>query len=158
MPARMYRVLLWTALLALMSLIFAFSAQPGEASNSMTEAAVIPLAARLASIQEEGGEQLTEMLYMIIGTIVRKMAHLCEYALLGALICLLLRGYGLRMRWLPALLGVAYAIGDEVHQSFVPGRLGTPVDVLIDTAGVIMGLLAVRWISEFRRKKHVHDQ
>ena len=32
------------------------------------------------------------------------------------------------------------------------------VDVLIDTAGVVLGVLAVQWISDFRRKKHVHDQ
>ena len=158
MPERVYRVLLWAALFALMALIFVFSAQPGEASNSMTEAAVMPFAEKLASIQADGGEQLTEQLYLIIGTIVRKIAHLCEYALLGVLLCLLLRAYGLGMRWLPVLLGVAYAIGDEVHQTFVPGRLGTPVDVLIDTAGVGLGVLAVQWISDFRRKKHVHNQ
>ena len=50
-------------------------------------------------------------------TILRKGAHMTEYAILGAL---LLRALG---RELPALaVGIAYAITDELHQHFVRGR------------------------------------
>lgn len=156
MPGRIYRVILWSALLTLLAVIFAFSAQPGTQSNELTEAAVMPLAELLASVQE-GGEETVELLYIIIGSVVRKVAHVLEYALLGLLIQLLLCAYGIQNRWLSVALGVAYAITDEVHQAFVPGRLGTPVDVLIDAAGVIIGVFAVKWISEWR-KNHVHDQ
>lgn len=155
MPVRLYRVILWTALLVLLAVIFAFSAQPGTQSNELTEAAVMPLAELLASVQE-GGEDTVELLYIIIGSIVRKIAHVLEYALLGLLIHLLLRAYGVQKRWLAVALGVIYAVTDEVHQAFVPGRLGTPVDVMIDAAGVIIGVFSVKWISEWR-KKHVHD-
>lgn len=148
--------MLWTALLTLMAVIFAFSAQPGEQSNELTEAAVMPLADLLASAQD-GGAETVALLYYILGTMARKAAHVLEYALLGLLICLLLRSYGAVQRWLPIALGIAYAAADEVHQAFVPGRLGTPVDVLIDALGVIIGVLAAKWISE-RREKHVHDQ
>ena len=40
--------------------------------------------------------------------------------------------------------GIAYAISDEVHQHFVPGRVGSPVDVLIDSVGVAVGVLLWR--------------
>jgi VanZ family protein len=72
-------------------------------------------------------------------TILRKGAHVTEYALLAAL---LLRAVG---RAMPALaLGIAYAASDEVHQSFVRGRHASPVDVAIDTGGLVLGLLAWR--------------
>ena len=47
-------------------------------------------------------------------------------------------------------LGSLYAISDEVHQSFVPGRLGSPVDVAIDAIGVAAGV--VLWQSVRARR------
>lgn len=74
--------------------------------------------------------------------VLRKIAHTVEYAILGAL---LLRALG---RATPAfLLGVAYAVSDEVHQHFVPGRRGAPLDVLIDAVGVGLGILAWRRLA-----------
>jgi VanZ family protein len=68
-------------------------------------------------------------------TILRKLAHTAEYALLGAL---LLRAVG-RAR-LAFVLGVVYAASDELHQTFVRGRHGSPIDVGIDAVGVAIGL------------------
>jgi VanZ family protein len=72
-------------------------------------------------------------------TILRKGAHMTEYAILGLL---LLRAIG---KELPALaLGIAYAITDELHQHFVRGRHASPIDVLIDTVGLAIGIFIVR--------------
>jgi len=72
-------------------------------------------------------------------TILRKGAHMTEYAILGLL---LLRAIG---RELPALaVGIGYAITDEVHQHFVSGRHASPIDVLIDTIGLALGIFVVR--------------
>ena len=69
--------------------------------------------------------------------VLRKAAHVTEYAVLGAL---LVRA----VAEAPAfVLGVAYAVTDEVHQSFVDGRAGTPLDVTIDAAGVLAGIALV---------------
>ena len=69
-------------------------------------------------------------------TILRKGAHVTEYAVLGLL---LLRALG---REAPAFLaGVAYAVTDEIHQHFVRGRHASPVDVAIDAVGVAAGIL-----------------
>ena len=63
--------------------------------------------------------------------ILRKCAHITEYAILGFL---LMRAFG---RPAPALaLGALYAASDEVHQHFVRGRHGAWYDVVIDTVGV----------------------
>jgi VanZ family protein len=78
-------------------------------------------------------------------TILRKGAHMTEYAILGLL---LLRALG---RELPAFaLGIAYAITDEIHQHFVRGRHASPIDVLIDTAGVAIGIFLVSRLFQTR--------
>lgn len=71
-------------------------------------------------------------------TVLRKGAHVAEYTILGLL---LLRAIG---RELPALaVGIAYAITDELHQHFVRGRHASAVDVLIDTAGLAIGIFVI---------------
>jgi VanZ family protein len=66
---------------------------------------------------------------------LRKIAHAAEYAVLGAL---LLRAT-VRAR-VAFALGVAYAVSDEIHQTFVAGRSGSPLDVAIDAVGVACGI------------------
>jgi len=79
--------------------------------------------------------------------VLRKCAHVTEYAILGFL---LVRATG---RELPALLlGVVYAASDEFHQHFVHGRHGSPVDVLIDSVGLLIGIFVVqRLVLQSRR-------
>jgi VanZ family protein len=72
-------------------------------------------------------------------TVLRKAAHVTEYAVLGVL---LWRALGAELPALAAAVG--YAISDEIHQTFVRGRHGSPVDVAIDTAGVLLGLAVLR--------------
>jgi len=71
--------------------------------------------------------------------VLRKLAHATEFAVLGGL---LLRA--LRDERAALAAGFAYAASDELHQHFVDGRVGSPVDVLIDTAGVAIGLVLWR--------------
>jgi VanZ family protein len=74
--------------------------------------------------------------------LLRKLAHAAEFAILGALLVRALRRPG----WAVAL-GIAYAVSDELHQSFVPGRQGSALDVALDSVGVVVGavLAARRW-------------
>ena len=75
-------------------------------------------------------------------TILRKGAHVTEYAILGLL---LLRALG---RETPAFFaGVAYAVTDELHQHFVAGRHSSPVDVAIDSCGVLLGVLVFQFAA-----------
>jgi VanZ family protein len=68
--------------------------------------------------------------------VLRKGAHMTEYAILGAL---LYRALG---RVVPAFgLGILYAGTDEVHQNFVHGRHSSPFDVAFDACGLAIGLL-----------------
>ena len=72
-----------------------------------------------------------------------KGVHFVEYAILGSLIYRWLSlwgGLGRRTVFLATLLiGVCYAVGDEWHQSFVPGREASFLDLLSDGAGTAAG-------------------
>ncbi len=72
-------------------------------------------------------------------TVLRKGAHMSEYAILAVL---LVRATG-SAAWAFAL-AVAFAGSDEIHQTFVRGRHGAPLDVAIDAVGVLLGLAALR--------------
>jgi VanZ family protein len=69
-------------------------------------------------------------------TVLRKGAHVAEYAILGAL---LYRALGREA--LALAVGIAYAATDEFHQRFVLGRHSSPVDVAIDAVGLALGML-----------------
>jgi len=73
--------------------------------------------------------------------VLRKAAHMAEYGLL-----VLLWWRALRTRSpAPAIaIALAYAVSDELHQSFVEGRHGSPLDVGIDAAGVALAVYAFR--------------
>lgn len=85
--------------------------------------------------------------------IVRKGAHMTEYALLAVLLLYALAANrGDARKWISSawVLSVAYAAADEFHQLFVPGRNGSVVDVMIDATGAALGLLAASRFLDLR--------
>ena len=78
-------------------------------------------------------------------SLLKKAAHALEYGLLSWLLLRALRGHAgpkKGLRGASLVLGLLYAVSDEYHQTFVPGRHGDPFDVAIDTLGMcgVMGL------------------
>ena len=80
-----------------------------------------------------------------LDTVLRKLAHMAEYGLLW---WLWTRALG--RPDLAAVITLAYAATDELHQTFVEGRHGTPVDVLVDAAGVAIAYAVWRRYSQPR--------
>jgi VanZ family protein len=76
-------------------------------------------------------------------TVLRKLAHTAEFALLGALVFRALRDAPAAV-----LLASAYAATDEVHQTFVAGRHGSPLDWVIDSAGALLGVAVAARLSQ----------
>ncbi len=77
--------------------------------------------------------------------LLRKAAHFFEYFVLGALLYGALYSperKGLKTVAFSLLLGGLYAVTDEIHQYFVPERYMSAADVLIDSAGTLLGALA----------------
>ena len=77
-----------------------------------------------------------------------KVVHFVEYAIFGLLLYVAYdRGGFERLRQSPALLsvvtGIGYAISDEIHQSFVPGRDSSVEDLLVDCIGILFAVVAI---------------
>jgi VanZ family protein len=68
---------------------------------------------------------------------LRKLGHVSEYLLLTLAWA---RALGGRIS-VAAAISVLYAVSDELHQTFVSGRHGTPVDVVIDSIGISLACL-----------------
>ncbi len=78
--------------------------------------------------------------------LVKKGGHMLGYAILAWLFFRSWQGSGLSrsMAYILAFLSsVLYAISDEIHQAFVPGRHARITDVLIDTVGILLALWMV---------------
>ena len=132
--------------LLLMGLIFYFSHQTEEQSGDSSGAIVSFLISRLyADYDQLPPTHRAELLHRLT-LVVRKTAHLLEFAALGFALRLHLQAVG---RWRsvarPQLLawgiGTLYAAADELHQLFVPGRGPRLYDVGIDSLGAILGVL-----------------
>lgn len=101
----------------------------------------LPVAAWAALIFALSSVQSLDSGLGVWDEVLRKLGHVTEYAVLGALLVRAVR------RPLPAfVLGVAYAASDELHQHFVPGRTGAPLDVAIDAVGVLVGIVTYLWL------------
>ena len=81
--------------------------------------------------------------------LLRKAAHVIEYAILSGLLFRALRGLigGFWRRAAVALVpALIFAAADECHQSFVPSRTGSLGDVFVDYGGAIAGIIICRVI------------
>src|SRR5947207_10040646 len=87
---------------------------------------------------------ISEATVASVQLVVRKCAHLTEYAILAALLVRAFRQRQPRADRALAisfLIAAVYAAVDEFHQSFVASRTGSPWDVLFDCAGALAGVL-----------------
>ena len=142
-----------------MAFIFFQSSLPADLSDAESNW----LISLIPGISEKTALELTFM--------VRKSAHFLEYTLLGLSLCLtfgkdrigeserekLNQANKVKVndskraivpvialdKYLPWLIGTFYAVTDELHQHFVPGRSCEFRDVCIDSAGVLCGILCI---------------
>lgn len=118
--------------------IYARSAQPAAVSHEES-GAVLGL--------------LRRVLPFVDMLLVRKLAHFTEYAVLGALLWLDWRLLGRDGLLLPLGAGLLFAAGDELLQTFIPGRSGELLDVLLDFSGVLAAVLPARLIRKRKENK-----
>ncbi len=114
-----------------MAVIFIFSAQTAENSSTMSDSVVEAV---------YGNEYIGSHSVTLF---VRKAAHFLEYSLLGALLYIgnikaLNKSTGVCVIIAAALAGL-YAVTDEIHQYFVPGRACMLSDVILDFCGSLTG-------------------
>jgi VanZ family protein len=92
-----------------------------------------------------------------VSLVIRKLAHFGEFLILGVLWVLTLTSYSFRLQkamQLTISIGLLTALSDEFIQTFVPGRAGTLLDVLIDLVGVLVGVFIITGIiKQIEHKK-----
>ncbi|MEG1312186.1 MAG: VanZ family protein [Romboutsia sp.] len=130
-------VILW------MSVIFYFSNQPAIVSTSQSDKVI----QALDKVSEDNNilGNILEKLYELKGAnfIIRKAAHMISYLILAVLSFIMVYcnivNISLSIKY-GFLISLLYAIFDEIHQVFIPGRAGMIQDVLIDSVGIVIGL------------------
>jgi len=77
--------------------------------------------------------------------ILRKLAHMFEYGVLYLLIYRVFKRTSSlsknKLLFISLFLTILYAVSDEYHQTFVPGRCGNLTDISIDSTGAVLGLI-----------------
>ena len=136
--------------LLMMYIIFSFSAQDGNTSGNLSRKVSEIIVETTNEVFElEWSEEEIDYYIERIHHPVRKLAHMTIYFLLAVSVSFPLYVYGVRGLWLPILAGgfcIAFAALDEYHQSFVAGRGPSKKDVLIDSIGVLAGVLMVQFV------------
>ena len=132
----------WIPAFIAMIVIFMFSAKPAAQSNNSS----VIIAEQVIKCYEnitnkEFDTNVRDDLIDRLNHIVRKSAHFLEYALLAWCIGLHLAVIKLEKRLFfnAVLLSAVYAVTDEIHQYFVPGRSCQITDVLLDSCGAAVG-------------------
>ena len=134
--------------LAVMAVIYGFSSQNGEESGALSERLTEAVIRVVYRDYDERGAAEQKLLFDRTVHFVRKLAHFSEFAALGFFLLGHFRALalkkGLRRPALGALVtGMLYAASDELHQGFVGGRAPALLDVGIDSAGVLFGVLVM---------------
>ena len=131
--------------LGVMAVIFWFSSRDATASTEQSDTFILLF---LRSFFD--GEIPT-----LLSVAVRKSAHFAAYAALGFCLYLTFEGAVSQVKSMafPFAISVLYAVSDEIHQTFVPGRAGRVFDLLIDSSGATFGIFVAVAILLIIRKR-----
>jgi len=124
------RILLAFLILLWMITVFCFSNEDGQESSN-TSGKIVKII-----VETINNERIEEDK---IEVIVRKGAHLTLYTVGGVLIFMFFNTYEIVLKKkviYTIVLGVLYAITDEIHQGIIPGRALKITDIFIDTVGI----------------------
>ena len=125
-------------LIVWMGIIFWFSSEGHDASTARSDA-VVSLFPGVGGWPQDIATFLT-----------RKAAHAFIYFVLGLLLFNVMKEYTPSKKqaaWMSVAAVLLYALSDELHQSFVPGRSAELRDVLIDTAAGAAGILMYYFVT-----------
>ena len=122
--------------------VFMFSNEPADTSEKTS----LNITEKIVNIFEKQNIEVKEKEKIIdqIDPIIRKLAHFTLYAIGGFLILNYINTYEIldtKKFGLSITAGAIYACSDEIHQIFVDGRSGQITDVIIDSFGIILGIL-----------------
>lgn len=161
----MRKIVLTILTLFWLFIIFQFSAAPADESSQMSLSVGHAIGHIFIPQYDEWDLKRQDDFAKEVEYPIRKCAHASEYAVLGILLTATLAAWNMKSKnniFISLIAGVIYASSDEFHQLFVPGRDGRVTDVMIDSLGLLAGILAVHLaahlISSLRQKNHLRSR
>ena len=151
----MKKVLAIFLVIVWMMLIFGFSKDNGNESTSLTNEVISTVVSKFTDIKK-GSKEMDKILEVTFIPI-RKCAHFFVYFVLGLLVMNALYIIGVTKKTLiiSAILCILFALSDEFHQTFVDGRKGSLVDVLLDSSA---SLIASYLYHKFIIMRHCYEK
>ena len=135
----MKKLIKLTFIILWMAMIFFFSNQKADDSSKLSDGIIVKVANIF--VDKDLSTNKKEAILEKYTTIVRKIAHFGIYLILGILVINFLCEYNIKhIILISMLICLLYSITDEVHQLFIEGRSGEVRDVLIDSAGSLVGI------------------
>ena len=160
------QTVMFCILLGWMALIFLFSAQNSDESASLSSGMLKKLLSLLPGWDALSPALQTRRINQL-HHLFRKLAHFTEYTVLGAIAAQTMRtcfptvvtsGKCVRYFLIPACFALLYAVCDEIHQIFVPGRSCEFRDMMIDTAGACLGITLLALLHRLRERWSLASQ
>ena len=127
-----FLVLIWMTIIFIMS---SFNAEDSANQSNF----IVNIIANIFNIEN----------VKLLSLIIRKLAHFTEYLILGTLVInMFTKNNAKKTYLLSILLCIIYAISDEIHQIFTPGRACQIKDILIDSVGSITGIYLFKLLKK----------
>lgn len=150
------RIISMLLLIETFFIIFGFSNQNGEESGNLSGKIAQFVVKQLPEEKIENKEQF------LIRTekVIRKIAHFSIYTLVGLLLMSFISTYSLEEKneiFFSLSIGILYAMSDEIHQAFIPNRSAQITDVILDSMGVLLGVLLVLALIKIYKKIKIND-
>lgn len=131
------RTIWWVLAIIMCIIIYNFTAAP-ESTGSNT----LNIIERITGLKGEAAG--------ILNFIIRKLAHVSVFGLLGIFLYNAFSRNKIFFAW---FLTTLYAASDEYHQSLVPNRTASVCDVLLDSGGALLAMLIIRAIFKEKEKE-----
>ena len=150
-----FRKIIFILIIVLLGVIFFFSSRQGNVSNQDSYEVGVTVVEKFLSISGNYSEEEIQQFVLKNNYTIRKIAHMVEYFILAVLVSLVYgspKKEGFKRVLVPVLITLTFAVVDEVHQLYVPGRDCKVSDVLIDGIGIILGVLACILIGELIKR------
>ena len=154
MKLKVFRIVLILMLVVTFFVIFGFSSQNGTQSKGISTKVTDTILSFSNKYKEANSKEKIRIRNKT-NAIIRKIAHFTIYTILGILLMGTMTKTKLKIKWRMLItlgIGIVYAILDEFHQSFSPGRTPKLTDVYIDTLGVLLGVEIILCIREIYHK------
>ncbi|HWT76660.1 MAG TPA: VanZ family protein [Mobilitalea sp.] len=146
----------WLPAALLATLIFVLSSENGHTSYGLSMQIILSLKKFVEWVKKEPIYVSIDAIWLFT-MLLRKLAHVMEYALLAIAILIPLNCYHIR-RSISIMISfgicLTYSCFDELHQIFIVDRTAKVTDVFIDCAGIMMGIALFALAYQWRKIKN----